>query len=174
MRLKNYKKNWKTLASKINLNKMCYVRVEGVPKSQKRHRTSSVNGYIRNYDPSSKDKSVFEKKLTQSNPKLLTGAISLSLTFYMPRPKNHYRTGRYKHKLKGKSPVYHLNKPDIDNLIKFVLDSGNGILWKDDSQIFQIEALKKYCKYPRTEIEYWEIPYENTRERIEKYTGSEH
>ena len=153
---------------------MCYVRVEGTPKPQKRHRTSSENGYIRNYDPSSKDKSIFEKKLTRNNPKLLTGAISLTLTFLMPRPKNHYRTGKYQNKLKKNSPVYHLKKPDIDNLIKFVLDCGNSILWKDDSQIFQIEALKKYCKYPRTEIEYWEIPYENTKKGLEGSISSQH
>ena len=152
--------------TKLNLNKMCYVRVEGTPKSQKRHRTSSKNGYIRNYDPSSKDKSVFEKKLRLDDPKQLEGAISLSLTFFMPRPKSHYRTGIYKNKLKDNAPVLHLKKPDIDNLIKFVLDCGNGILWKDDCLIFQIEALKKFCKYPRTDIEYWEVPFENNKESI--------
>jgi Holliday junction resolvase RusA-like endonuclease len=151
----------------IKTENMCYVRVEGTPKPQKRHRTSSKNGFTRSYDPSSKDKSIFEKLLLQSKHKKLTGAISLSLTFYMPRPKHHFRTGKYKHKLKAKSPVLHINKPDIDNLIKFVLDCGNGILWKDDSSISQIEAVKIYSKYPRTEIEYWEVPYENTKEALE-------
>ena len=147
---------------------MCYVRVEGTPKPQKRHRTSSRNGFTRSYDPSSKDKSYFEKLLLQGNIKKLKGAISLTLTFYMPRPKHHYRTGKFKNKLKDTSPILHTNKPDIDNLIKFVLDCGNGILWKDDSTICQIEAHKIYCKYPRTEIEYWEIPYENAKKELGK------
>ena len=147
---------------------MCYVRVEGTPKPQKRHRTSSRNGFTRSYDPSSKDKSLFEKLLLQGNIKKLKGAISLTLTFYMPRPKHHYRTGKFKNKLKDTSPILHTNKPDIDNLIKFVLDCGNGILWEDDSTICQIEAHKIYCKYPRTEIEYWEIPYENAKKELGK------
>ena len=151
----------------VNLNNMCYVRVEGTPKPQKRHRTSSKNGFTRSYDPSAKDKGIFEKVLLQHNIKKLKGAISISLTFYMKRPKHHYRTGRHKNKLKAKSPVLHVNKPDIDNLIKFVLDCGNNILWEDDSTICQIEAVKRYCKYPRTEIEYWEVPYENTKEALE-------
>ena len=33
---------------------------------------------------------------------------------------------------------------DIDNLIKAVLDACNGILWKDDSQIFELTA-RKFC-----------------------------
>ena len=33
---------------------------------------------------------------------------------------------------------------DIDNLIKAVLDACTGILWKDDSQIFELTA-QKFC-----------------------------
>ncbi|MBQ7199369.1 MAG: RusA family crossover junction endodeoxyribonuclease [Selenomonadaceae bacterium] len=35
------------------------------------------------------------------------------------------------------------NYGDIDNLAKGILDACNGILWKDDSQIVQLEVVKR-------------------------------
>lgn len=44
-------------------------------------------------------------------------------------------------------------RQDIDNFIKLVLDSLNGIVWKDDTQITELHAHKMYDKeHPRTEI----------------------
>lgn len=87
----------------------------------------------------------------------LKGDISLNVTFYMPRPKKHYRTGKYARLLKKDSPFWHSTKPDIDNLVKFVMDALQGILWSDDCKIVRLETSKIYSKKPRTEIEYWII-----------------
>ena len=38
----------------------------------------------------------------------------------------------------------HIVKPDLDNIIKAVCDSCNGIVWNDDSQIVKIVARKSY------------------------------
>ena len=35
-------------------------------------------------------------------------------------------------------------KPDIDNIVKIILDSLNGIAFKDDNQITKIEVEKVY------------------------------
>ena len=35
------------------------------------------------------------------------------------------------------------SKGDLDNLLKAVLDAGNGILWKDDRQIVEANAFKR-------------------------------
>lgn len=48
--------------------------------------------------------------------------------------------------------VSHTKKPDIDNLEKWVLDIGNGILWKDDSKITQLHSTKHYSETPSTKI----------------------
>lgn len=37
-------------------------------------------------------------------------------------------------------------KSDIDNITKIILDSLNGIAYKDDAQVFKLEAEKKYGK----------------------------
>ena len=38
----------------------------------------------------------------------------------------------------------YLKKPDMDNIIKAILDSLNGLAYKDDNQIVSINAEKKY------------------------------
>lgn len=41
---------------------------------------------------------------------------------------------------------YKRTKPDIDNLIKTVLDAANGHLWNDDNQIVEIRSFKNMQK----------------------------
>jgi Holliday junction resolvase RusA-like endonuclease len=43
-------------------------------------------------------------------------------------------------------------KPDIDNVIKIIADSLNGIAYKDDTQIVKLTAHKLYSDNPRVEI----------------------
>jgi Holliday junction resolvase RusA-like endonuclease len=64
----------------------------------------------------------------------LRGPITMDLTFHMPRPKS----------LSKKIKV-HIKKPDIDNLIKSVLDPLNKLFYHDDSQIIRITASKVYA-----------------------------
>ena len=67
----------------------------------------------------------------------LEGPIRLDLVFVMPRPTK--RDGR-KHKHAFRYP--HAIKPDLDNLIKSVVDALTGLLWRDDKQIFSVTASK--------------------------------
>lgn len=50
------------------------------------------------------------------------------------------------------------SRVDIDNLIKTVLDSCNGVVWRDDSQITQLTAhLSHWADQPRTHLRVWVI-----------------
>lgn len=49
--------------------------------------------------------------------------------------------------------IPHNDVADIDNLAKFALDCGNGILWRDDRIIDEIIIKKKFSNKPRTIIE---------------------
>jgi len=35
-------------------------------------------------------------------------------------------------------------KPDVDNIAKIILDSLNGLAYKDDSQVINLEVIKRY------------------------------
>ena len=73
----------------------------------------------------------------------------VTIEFYLPRPKRLYRR---------KDPVGripHRTKPDLDNLLKQILDSCEGYLWNNDKTIHNIHPSKWYCEAygkPRIEI----------------------
>ncbi len=129
-------------------------QIPGPPKHQQRHRSSSRGKFVHQYDPSAKDKKDFLLQAMQYAPKAPhTGAVYLTVWFCMPRPKSHYRTGKFAGILKDSAPLWHIKRPDIDNLLKFVMDSLNGVFWKDDSQICSVIAQKRYDERPRTVIQ---------------------
>ena len=76
--------------------------------------------------------------------KPLDGPFGVELTFYMPRPKGHYGTGKNVHTLKESSPDHHTSKPDADKLLRCVLDALTSVVWNDDSQVCEISVFKKY------------------------------
>ena len=59
-----------------------------------------------------------------------TGSLCIEIDFHIKKPKQT----RY-----GQFPP-----ADLDNLVKSVLDAGNGILYKDDRQIVKIVAKKSW------------------------------
>jgi len=73
-------------------------------------------------------------------------ALCLNVTFYMPLPKN--KKLREKYLKQG----YHIFRCDLDNLLKFLCDCANGILYKDDCLIVSILAQKVYAEVARTEF----------------------
>lgn len=78
------------------------------------------------------------------NVPLFEGALHLDITFYFPVPKvnrKHHKVG-----------AFHIFKPDLSNLIKYVEDVAVDILYKDDAIIAKITAQKLYAEHPRTEF----------------------
>ena len=129
------------------------LEASGDPKALMRHRMPWRGKNPRSYDPSAKDKKDFLAMVKNNAPKKpLTGPIVMDVRFYMQRPKKHYRTGKFAGKLKDTAPLHHTNKKDLDNLVKFIGDSLNGVFYKDDSQICELHAYKKYDHNPRTVI----------------------
>ena len=81
---------------------------------------------------------------------MLTGELCASLTAYFAIPNSKSKAEK---KRMSWGIVRPTKKPDIDNLIKSVLDSLNGIAYKDDSQIVTVVAEKFYSDVPRLELE---------------------
>ncbi len=133
-----------SMLPETNLPEILRFGVIGKPVALKRHR-STAHGH--RYDPSAKDKQVFMSKAREFAPTTpLQGGLRVDLQFIMPRAKSHFRTGRFSGLLKASAPVHHTKTPDLDNLIKFVLDAMNGVFYGDDAQIAEIRAVKQYSK----------------------------
>lgn len=116
--------------------------VPGPPQPLKRHRMTRRG---RVYDPSADDKRVWMETARAFCPtEPMTGALEVELEFIMLRPKCHFGTGRNDGKLKPSAPKHHLHTPDLDNLVKFVLDAMNGKFYVDDAQIVSITCNKTF------------------------------
>lgn len=80
--------------------------------------------------------------------KPLTGPVGMNVIFKLPRPKNHYGTGRNKRLLKSNAPLYHTSPPDRGKLLRSTEDALTGIAWRDDSQVCQGGVSKWYDETP--------------------------
>ena len=123
--------------------------VKGIPKPQPRVKAFSRGGKAGVYTPDSHPLREWRysiiSELQRHKDKNLDGAIEVALEFYLPRPKSHYRTGKYAHMLKNDAPRYVVKKPDVDNLAKLVMDElSNMRYWKDDSQVVALKVTKDY------------------------------
>lgn len=81
------------------------------------------------------------------NAPFLTGPLHLDVTFFMAMPQKMNKTTRLK-----KDGAYHVYVPDLDNLVKFICDVSNGILFDDDSIVASISCKKVYGHEARTEF----------------------
>lgn len=77
----------------------------------------------------------------------LDGPISLALTFFMPRPKGHFGTGKNAATLKPDAPDYPIGRPDVLKLARGIEDALTGIAWRDDAQIVTETLEKLYCDH---------------------------
>lgn len=70
---------------------------------------------------------------------IIDGPVSLTCDFYFDRPQ----TGKAAKKLGHGKQLRPLN-PDIDNLLKAVMDGLNLVAWTDDRQVCVVKAVKWY------------------------------
>ena len=138
-----------------DLNLIAHFEVPGNPIALKRHRMTKAGI---SYDPSENDKKDFLAKCIQHKPEIpAKGPVEVSLYFYFQRPNKHYRTGKFSGELRDDAPELHSSRPDLDNLIKFVVDSIQGIFFYDDKQICNINALKCYDEKPRIVVSLYSL-----------------
>jgi Holliday junction resolvase RusA-like endonuclease len=83
---------------------------------------------------------------TLSSHDPILGPVRVSVTFYLARPRFHFRTGKNAHLLRDAAPLFPSTKPDIDKLLRSTLDGlGEAGVWRDDSQVVGVTAWKHYA-----------------------------
>lgn len=72
------------------------------------------------------------------------GPFKIEIIFRLDRPKTHFRSGRFSDSIKISAPKYPIVRPDIDKLTRAILDALTGIVYKDDSQVVELDVKKRY------------------------------
>ena len=73
-------------------------------------------------------------------------ALEVDITFLMPRPRGHYRTGRNAHLLRDSAPGRPTTKPDVDKLLRGCLDAlKDAGIYRDDAQVVDLAGRKIYA-----------------------------
>ena len=66
-----------------------------------------------------------------------TSPIHVGIAFTMPRPKSTPKT-------RPTPPA--VKKPDLDKLVRAILDAATGVAWRDDAQVVAITATKRIAE----------------------------
>jgi crossover junction endodeoxyribonuclease RusA len=74
-----------------------------------------------------------------------TTAVDVRVTFYFPRPRSHYGTGRNANRLKDTAPDFVPTKPDVDKLLRSTFDALTAAgIWRDDNLAADVRTSKLY------------------------------
>lgn len=124
--------------------------VEGEPVAKQRPKF----GRGRTYTPA---KTVAYERVIQHCAKVamkgqpwLEGPLAVRITSYRSIPKT---LPKYKREAALKGHLVPTTTPDTDNYAKAALDGLNQIVFKDDAQVCDLIALKRYSNSPRLVIE---------------------
>lgn len=121
------------------------IKGDPTPLARPRFRNSTV------YDKQKEIKLIAGIHLrAQHNERpLLEGPLHLDATFFMKMP--------IKARPKKMSDRPHIARPDLDNLIKYILDVCNKVVLRDDCCVCSITARKCYSSEPRSEFSFTTI-----------------
>ena len=127
--------------------------VPAVPVAQPRARATTVNGQARMYE-AKKSHAIHDFKASvrlaasqaYSGPPI-EGPLQATLCFVFQS--------------KSKQRRYKATKPDTDNLAKGLLDSLNGLLYRDDGQVVRLHVEKWHAskdEQPHVEASFYRLP----------------
>lgn len=130
------------------------------PKGKGRPRFSNTGKFVQTYtDPQTRayEDDIRKQYLAEAVNKgwePLQGPLSIEISFRMPIPKSASKKLRQD---MIQLSVYHVKKPDIDNLTKSVLDALNGAAWEDDKQICEMVVRRIYAERPGIKMKIMEV-----------------
>lgn len=122
--------------------------IDGEPVAKGRARAAIRGGRISHYTPEKtlryedRVKRAAMAVMEGTGQVMAVGPVSVKLRAYMVVPESWSASKRRIMEANGRM---HVIKPDMDNIVKAVLDGCNGVVWKDDCQVCEMEAKKAYA-----------------------------
>lgn len=128
--------------------------VPGSPQGKGRPRFSSYGGRVHTRTP---EQTVLYENLVRTEYQRQCGEtrfpdekpLYVEITAFYEIPKSVSKKKRQEMLL---GEIVPLKKPDLDNIAKCVLDSLNGLAYRDDAQVTELIVHKFYDEVPRVEV----------------------
>jgi Holliday junction resolvase RusA-like endonuclease len=127
--------------------------IPGQPIAKGRARSCLRNGHIAHYTPEKTAR--YENLVRLAAQQAMNGqspiesAIALIVRAFLPIPVSW---SLKKQRAAAVGEVTPTRRPDLDNIVKAIKDGANGVAWKDDAQVVDVQASKRYGT-PRVEVE---------------------
>lgn len=129
-----------------------YFAVPGEPKGKGRPRLGRSGHAYTPHDTVAYENLVklsFREEYPDHVPLESGVKVSTTIRAYYPIPKSASKKKRMDMAMGYVRPT---KKPDCDNIAKIVCDALNGIVYHDDSQIYELTVIKKYSDTPRVTV----------------------
>ena len=134
------------------MNRIFFV-VPGEPVPKARPRFTMQGGKARTYTPTSS--AAYETTVgllahaamrAQGISEPMKGALHVQVQAFFPVPHSWS-------KKRKAAASWHASRPDLDNVVKAVLDALNGVAYKDDARVVGLHSLKVYSDNPGVLVE---------------------
>lgn len=90
----------------------------------------------------------------------MEGPVAVAATFWLLRPAAHYRGRRRTHPVRSDAPAYSSTKPDLDKLLRALIDGIAPAIMRDDSQVARATCAKRYADDPAAvgaDVAVWQL-----------------
>lgn len=135
-----------------------YFVVYGKPVGKGRPRATSRGGFVRMYTDAKtlgfESAVADEARIAMREWQAFDTPMQMQLSAYYPIPKSW---SKKKRQMAMDGEIHPQVKPDLDNVMKAVLDAMNGVVYVDDSQVINMVATKRYSSDPRVEVYLHEV-----------------
>ena len=123
--------------------------IPGEPKAKQRHRMTKAGVSYTPKGTVEYENWVKQCYLIEHGQTMLKGQITAIIKAYFGIPKSY--TDKKKRDI-ASGKLKPTKRPDVDNIAKAILDSLNGIAYKDDSAVINLIVEKHFSDKPRVQV----------------------
>lgn len=129
---------------------MIHITIPGAPRGKGRPRFAKRGNFVKTYTDA---KTVsYENLVAYAGAEAMRGrppikgAVNVSMDVNVGIPASW---SKKKKQAAIDGEIRPTTKPDLDNIIKAVMDALNDVVWQDDKQVVQLQVAKYYSEKPQ-------------------------
>lgn len=128
--------------------------IPGTPVGKGRPRFAKRGNFVQTFTPekTANYENLVKVKAEQAmaGRQMIDGPVEVSIRLIVTPPAS-WSQKKQREALEGR--IFPTSKPDIDNVLKGIMDACNEIVWKDDKQAVDVRVVKRYGQVARASVE---------------------